>query len=508
MTPMISEELLGRVSAYVAERMGLHFPKERWNDLERGLRQAAPELGFKDGESCARSLLLSPMTKPQIEILASYLTVGETYFFRDKKNFDILENRILPALIQKKRDSGRQLRIWSAGCATGEEAYSVAILLRRLIHDIKTWNITILATDINPLFLGKAANGVYGEWSFRDVPAWVKERYFQSRGQGKFAILPDIKKSVTFAYHNLAEDPYPSLLNNTNAMDIILCRNVLMYFSRDHQQNVVRRLCNSLVEGGLLFGSPTEISAADCAPFLQQHFPEATLYQKDSYAKASLDYPAPMKLPVPVPELRPPVSFAPPAFPGSEKPPVEAALSALTKATEPEKKTAQQSDPYQDALTFYQRSQYQEAEEKISILLSGGHETAPALALLARIRANLGRLAEARDLCAKAIGADKLNPGYHYLLATILQELAITEESMSSFKRAIYLDPNFVLAHFALGTFALQQGKTKESDKHLENARRALRNFGHDDILPESEGVTAGRMEEIIMSTLREEALI
>jgi chemotaxis protein methyltransferase CheR len=504
MTPIISEELLGQVSAYVAERMGLHFPRERWNDLERGLRRAAPDLGFRDAESYARWLLLSPMTKLQIEILASHLTVGETYFFRDKKSFDLLESRIFPALIQNRRNTGRQLRIWSAGCATGEEAYSIAILLRRLIQDIKEWNIMILATDINPLFLGRAATGVYGEWSFRDVPSWVKERYFQAKGHGKFAILPGIKKSVTFAYHNLAEDPYPSLLNNTNAMDVILCRNVLMYFSRDRQREVVQRLCRCLVEEGLLFVSPTEISAVLCSPLFQAHSQEATVYQKDSLRTTT-----PAQPELPVRDFQPPMPFAPPAFPRAEKPPVEAAaLPAFTKTAEPEKKMAQQHDPYQEALTFYQRSQYHEAEEKISTLVAGGHEAAPALALLARIRANLGRIADAREVCAKAIGADKLNPGYHYLLATILQELGLTEESVASFKRAIYLDQNFVLAHFALGTVALQQGKTRESDKHLKNARLALRNYGHDDILPESEGVTAGRMEEIIMSTLREEALI
>jgi len=190
MTSAISNELLGQVSVYVADRMGLSFPKERWNDLERGLQQAAPDLGFTDAEACARGLLLSSLTKPQIEILASHITVGETYFFRDKKSFDVLENTIFPALIQKRRETGRQLRIWSAGCATGEEPYSIAIVLRRLIHDIKEWNITVLATDINPLFLGRAANGLYGEWSFRDVPAAVKERYFQRTGQGNSLFIP------------------------------------------------------------------------------------------------------------------------------------------------------------------------------------------------------------------------------------------------------------------------------------------------------------------------------
>ncbi|MCI0527981.1 MAG: hypothetical protein L0Y56_11145 [Nitrospira sp.] len=221
MNNRVSEDLLSQLSEFVAAQIGLYFPRKRWHDLERGIRSAAREFSFKDIESCIQWLVSSSLTKGQIEILASHLTVGEIYFFREEKSFAVLEKQVLPAWIRSRQGTERRLRIWSAGCCTGEEPYSIAILLNKVISDWKDWNITILATDINPRFLQKALDGVYSEWSFRGTPAWVKERYFKRTRDGRFEILPPIKKMVTFSQLNLAEDVYPSLLNGTNALDMI-----------------------------------------------------------------------------------------------------------------------------------------------------------------------------------------------------------------------------------------------------------------------------------------------
>jgi chemotaxis protein methyltransferase CheR len=123
------------------------------------------------------------------------------------------------------------------------------------------------------------------------------------------------------------------------------------------------------------------------------------------------------------------------------------------------------------------------------------------MALLARAYANQGHLAAALEWCDKAIAADKLNAGLRYLRATIRQEQGANDEAMVSLKQALYLDPNFVLAHFALGNLALRQGKLKESDKHFANALWLLSAYRPEDVLPESEGVTAGRLMQIIRST-------
>ncbi len=161
--------------------------------------------------------------------------------------FEALEDRILPELIRSRSVGNRRLRIWSAGCATGEEPYSIAIALRRALPVPEDWRITILATDINPHILRKASAGVYGEWSFRNAPPWLKGTWFRPKKDGKLEILPEIRKMVSFAYLNLAEDIFPSPVNNTNAMDLIFCRNVLMYFAAERAQEIGESLRGCLL---------------------------------------------------------------------------------------------------------------------------------------------------------------------------------------------------------------------------------------------------------------------
>lgn len=497
MTSHISDSLLHQLSEFVATRTGLHFPRERWRDLARRIGSAAREFDFKDSESCARWLLSSPLTQNQIEILASHLTVGETYFFREMNGLDILRDRILPELIYSRKKSDQHLRIWSAACSTGEEPYTLAILLDKLLPDINEWQITISATDINPRSLRKASEGVYSEWSLRSTPQWVREKYFERKKGDRFEISPRIKGMVTFSYLNLVEDAYPSLSNNTNGMDVILCRNVLMYFAPGQAGKVIRHLNLSLVNGGWLVVSPVDVSQALSSRFVPVNFPGATLYKKDSKQPRKAES-QPYR-----PEGEPEFFSHPPlaslTAPESEivSPPETAGNLPLEANERPA--------PYEAALALYGQGRFPEAAAKILefVTLDGGD--AKALALLARAYANQGQLAEAVGWCERAIAADKMSAGPHYLLATILQEQGRIGEAVASLKRALYLDHDFVLAHFALGNLTRQQGKAKESEKHFQNALSILRGCEQEEVLSESEGITAGRLTEIISSTIYKE---
>jgi chemotaxis protein methyltransferase CheR len=449
--------LLAGVSALVARRIGLHFPPERGRDIERGIAAAAREFGHPDAESCARALLSAPLTQTQLEVLASHLTVGETYFFRDKKCFEALEEYILPELLRSRRGSEQRLRIWSAGCCTGEEPYSVAMLLDRLIPDIEKWNVTLLASDINPHFLRKAAAGEYGEWSFRDPPGWIRERYFTRRRNGRYELLPRIRKMVTLSHLNLADDAYPSLTSNTNAMDVILCRNVLMYFSPERARQVATNFHRALLNGGWLIVSPTETSNSLFAPLSEVPFPGIVFYRKGGAAA-----------PRPVAFEEPPPALQVPLLPELVAPWVELPQAATTvEATPPQVPPPDTPGEYVHA---------------------------------ARRCAGEGRLGEAIEWCEKTIAADKLNPAHYYLLAIIQQEQAQLDAAARSLARALYLDADFVLADFALGNLRLSQGRQRDAERHFANALAVLRTRAQDEILPESDGLTVGRLADIIVS--------
>lgn len=469
----LSDEQLALFSEFLSAQLGLFFPKERWRDLERGIKAAARAFHHQDPAACLQWLMSAPLRRDQIEILASHLTVGETYFWREKSSFEILETYVLPELINRRRAMNcRQLRIWSAGCASGEEPYSIAMQVSRLIPDLKDWRVTILGTDINPRLLKKAEKGLYKEWSFRDAPRWLKANYFRKDLAGHFELLPRIKEMVTFASLNLAADAYPSLFNNTQAMDIIFCRNVLMYFKPEQAKRVIRNLYRCLVEGGWLFLSPIEASMALLAPFQTVNFPRAVLYRKlkEEERPAGIE--------------RMPAMETVESNPSSPPPPAPPRLPA--------------TDIHAKARALYERGSYQEAAELLTQLLAADGDDAKAMALLARVRANQGKLKEALDWCGKAIERDKFKPAHYYLKATILEEQGNLDEAVLGLKQALYLDADFALAHLALGNLLKRQGKPEAARRYFANALSLLKACDRQAVLPESAGMTAGRLMEMI----------
>lgn len=485
----IPDALLLRLSEYLTAKIGLHFSNRNRNELHQKMTAAMKDFGFEDVGEFIEWLLSSSPTQKQIEILASHLTVGETYFFREKRAFEILEQSILPGLMDARRKTGKRLRLWSAGCSTGEEPYSIAILLDKLIPDLKDWNITILATDINTVALRKADEGIYSDWSFRDTPPFFKDKYFERLNGNRYLLLPDIRKMVTFSYLNLSQDVYPALQNNTNAMDFIFCRNVLMYFSPAHVKRAAERFYRSLVDGGCLIVSPVETSLINYERFAAVRIQDSTFYKKDIHKTKPESLSAKNIEKVTAPYLLPPKRVK---HPKSERPSHGAAKDAPVKS----KQSA--PTPFEEATILYLKGFYLEAEERLSKLVSNGSSSRDMLVLFTKILANQGKLEDAFRWCEKAVSADKCNPHLHYLLAIILDEQKRGEEAKASLKKAIYLDHNFVLAHFALANITLRLGNIAEARKHFGNTSEILSKCKPDEILPESEGITVGRLSEMI----------
>jgi chemotaxis protein methyltransferase CheR len=506
MHEVLPQKLLLDLSQRVAGQMGLYFPADRLHELEAGLQAAAQDLGIDNVVSWARELLSAPLTRAQVEMLAGELTIGETYFLREKAAFAAFTDHILPELIGARRGREQRLRVWSAGCCTGEEAYSIAILLDRALPDPSAWQVTILGTDINPRFLRKAAEGIYGDWSFRDTPAWLREKYFRPVAPRRVAILPRIRQRLTFSYLNLAEDHYPSLPSNTNAMDVIFCRNVLMYFTPERARAVVSNFRRSLRDGGWLIVSAVETGAQSLAEFVPVPFEGATLYRNvEALAPAPMralhgttafvarDSAEPLAA-LASPSFAPQDSMAPFAF---DPTPLEAPASATS-----EHRPATSAVLLDQATALYERGDYAQAARHLTASADDIAGHVGCLTLLARAHANLGELSQARAWADQAIAADKVEPAAHYLRALILQEQGSTAEAVATLKRTLYLAPDFPLAHFALGNVMRQQGRYKEARRHFANALQLLQSHRDDEMLPHSEGLVAGRLREMIESLL------
>jgi chemotaxis protein methyltransferase CheR len=426
-------------SLFVVRQTGMHFPRERWPDLSRAMAAilgggAVPVAGID-------ALMQSAPARTTAQILATHFSVGETYFFREPALFDALEHEVLPSLIAARRNTGKCLRIWSAGCCTGEELYSIAILLQRTVPDLHDWNLTLLGTDIHPQFLHKARLGVYRDWSFRNVPGWIRQCYFQPVEQGGYAIVPGLRRGVTFEYLNLATDVFPGQDGNMPPMDIVLCRNVLMYFESALAAQVVDKLHRALAVDGWLAVGAAETGMQAFLPFDKHQFCNATLHRKSESGTPPASVPAPTC----------PVSAEKPA------------------ATAP---SSHGSRPWRV-----------EAEKPL-----------PSFAAQARRCADQGLLHEADRLCRAAIGTDKCDPALRYLHALILDEQGQLGAAAEALNQALYLDPSFVLAHYMLGNLCRRQSKEGEADKHFANAAGLLRLHALRDMLPASDGVRAAHL--------------
>lgn len=503
----ISEDLLKRLSKLIHKKTGLYFPENKWNDLERAVISYAETVKVRDPGLCIDSLL--SFHGKNLNILVEKLTVGETYFLRDMNIFRLLEEKLLPPLLHLRENSGKYLRIWSAGCSTGEEPYSIAIVINRLMPDMRSWKLNIIGTDINNGSLEKARKGLYKEWSFRETPLWFKEKYFEKIDKHTFSIRNDIKKTVTFSCFNLAEDIYSGLLHN---MDIIFCRNVLMYFSSDIRGKIISRFYDSLSDGGWFIISPSESSSLDGSKFIPVHFPGAILYKKDTSNKTfyMTDKTDTWELQLsryilPFEEIKTDrfvdLTGLKPVREETEPDLTNSHIPAQSIPVPVKEETGHDMTEYEAALKLYEQGHYREASQKLEDFFSKGHISSShtdGMIILAKSYGNQHKYASAEQWCKKAIEYKKTDRYYYYLLSTILQEENKIDEAITSLKKAIYLDENFIIPYFLLGSLYLKQGKTKEAEKQFKNTLSMLDNLKEDAILYDSDGMTAGRLKEIV----------
>jgi len=270
----LPEEVFRLIRDLIRDYCGIYFDDGSKHIIERRLSRRVRNSHLNSFRDYFRYLLYDKNREEELTSIVDVLTVNETYFFREKNQLKAFSEALLPELLETKKDTKR-LRIWSAGCSTGEEPYTIAMLVLETgsFHD---WTIEILGSDINQRVLHVARSGVYRKNSFRATEQFFLDKYFVEQG-GLFRIADNVKQYVNFNLLNLL-DPYKVKL--VGKMDVIFCRNVLIYFDLLSRKKVVDFFSERLHDGGYLLLGHAESLMNISTAFTLKHFQYDMLYQK------------------------------------------------------------------------------------------------------------------------------------------------------------------------------------------------------------------------------------
>ncbi|MFV9505086.1 MAG: CheR family methyltransferase [Oscillochloridaceae bacterium umkhey_bin13] len=456
----LSDELYVRFRDLLLSRAGLFYPERRRNDLAHGLSQTAEVCGLNDLEALYTAISANGTAWDHA---VAQLTIGETYFFRNGAQFAALRERILPDLISR-RGGVHNLRLWSAGCATGEEPYSLAMALADYLP-ASQWQISILATDINPQFLTRAREAVYGSWSFRETTDAQRERFFIPEGT-RWRLRPELRRQVVFARLNLAEPGYPAVTNGTVALDLIFCRNVTIYFDEATTRQVIERFYGALAPGGWLVVGHAEPHADIYRAFETHNAPGTVLYRKPLSAPAFVTTSlggAPVALPSPhlPPAPAIPVRSNPPA-PTQPKPTPRALQETVVAAPPPP----------------------------------------PDYLAEGRLAANRGDWARARTAVDRALVSEPLRAEVHYLNGQLLEQAGDLDGALGAYRRSVYLDPNWVMGTLGMASIWQRTGQSHEARRSLRSAAQNLHRRFPDEAVPGGDGVTAAELLAYVWAQL------
>ena len=432
----LSDEEFAQLRTLLARLAGLVFDESRRDSVAFCIAERLRATGAADVSSYLPLL----DSADERQKLLDEVTIQETHFFRNPPQIRALRQHVLPELLREADAAGRRLRIWSAGCSTGEEAYTIAMLLRELLPATAGWDVKVVATDVSERALQAARTGRYGGRALQLATPEDRDRFFTRGPGGTYDVRPEVRELVDFRHQNLVTDPVP--FGADERVDLVLCRNVTIYFSRATTRELMRRLHACLRDGGYLFLGHSEtlwqvsqdfrlvpLGTGDDAAFVYRRLDERTGNRRAVLPdRRTQDVGPPQKVERRVRSRRtPPIVAVPPARAAGSVPAVRAALA---------------------------EGQYDEAV----------------------------RLAD--ELIASA----PLDPAGFYLRGLALVTAGRDVDALVDLRKAVYLDPGSGLAHFLLaGTLERLDDRAAAAREYLAAADTLGRRPG-DDVAPELGG--------------------
>lgn len=463
-----------RMRRLISQRLGLHFDDDKLPFLAEVLA------GRAEAARLAASQYLAALeaggAPEELRALAQDLTVTETYFFRNIEQFRALAERVLPDRM-RARASTRKLKLLSAGCASGEEPYSLAMLLRERVAD-PGWETSIEAADINVAMLRKAARGRYSGWSLRETPAEMRDRWFTPDGRD-WILDASICSAVTFQETNLAQARPERWMPET--YDVVFCRNVLMYFSPTCAEALVGRLTRALAPGGYLFLGHAETLRGLSNDYDLHHTHGTFYYRRKDTAAVSLAAAPAWEPPRTQTEAALDVqwtsSWIETVRSSSER--IQALAERPLAAAEPRAAARQVAPPpaavdLSAAMALLKLERFREALAQLSRLPAESLADPDVLLLRAVLLTHEGDLDAARDMCSELLQRDTLSAGAHYLLALCCEGLGDRKAAIDHDQTATYLDPLFAMPRLHLGLMARRAGERESARRELAQALALL----------------------------------
>lgn len=489
MTVTLDARDVERFRTFVTRRFGLHLDDTKLGGIADLLRRRVDA----SGQSCAAFLdaLETEHAGPELRALAAELTVPETYFFRNIDQFRAFTEVVVPDRL-RARGEAKQLRILSLGCATGDEPYSLAILLREAALD-PSWQVSIVAIDVNRVVLEKAMRGRFSRWALRETPADLQRRWFRQEGTD-FVLDEEIRRSVTFEEQNLVEatrEPWAA-----GAYDVVFWRNVMMYFAPPHAQAVVARVTRALAPGGYLFLGHAETLRGVSNDFHLRHTHETFYYQRKLDSERR-ELRGPMQS-FDATLAEPPEPLAA-VFEGADSwvdtihkasqrirvlsdasRPAEGAAAMTMTATATATieregrgaRTVTTKPAWNLALTLelLEEERFTDALELLGTLPPESSLDPQVLLLRAVLLTHSSQLARAEEVCTELLAVDELDAGAHYLLALCREGAGDRRAAVDHDQVAVYLDPGFAMPRLHLGLLARRANDRESARRDLGQA--------------------------------------
>jgi chemotaxis protein methyltransferase CheR len=450
----MNDNLLDDFAQLIVQRIGLRITDD---DRCFGiLRERAAHLGHTSLKSY-QTFLVNMLAIEEWEEFARAFTSTETFFFRDHGQFDLLRFHLLPELIAQQ-SSHKTLHLWSAACSSGEEAYSLAMLVDMLLPQREGWNILILGTDIDSKAIAKAQRGRYGEWSFRMFPAELQQRYFHPEGK-QWILEERIRSMVTFQVSNLVSERFPDSNSDLHDMALILCRNVFIYFDPAAVFAVATKFAQTLRVGGYLLTAHTELIGHPVPELEPRLLAEGVVYQRRICKPEESCY---------IPHLGETTGETPrhSAMPLNYN-------NQVNKHCLPEHAG--------ESVLNYTTTQPFIGEEN--------------LLKEARNHAHRGEFDLAERLCHKALAIAPLAATPFFLLAQLAQVKEDFNQAKECLNKAIYLDPGFVAAYLELAALCERANDNPRALTLRHAALSIARTLPNNELIEQYE-TTAGELAQ------------